>query len=46
MAVGGLLVGTIALAFPQVWGNGYTIASDMIQRGQSQRTGASGRSKS
>ncbi len=31
MAAGGLLVGTMALAFPQVWGNGYTFASDMIQ---------------
>jgi CIC family chloride channel protein len=32
MAAGGLLVGTMALAFPEVWGNGYTIASAMIQK--------------
>ena len=31
MAVGGLLVGTIALAYPEVWGNGYTVANRMIQ---------------
>ena len=31
MAAGGLLVGTIALAYPEVWGNGYTIANSFIQ---------------
>jgi CIC family chloride channel protein len=31
MTVGGLLVGTMAIAFPQVWGNGYFIANQMIQ---------------
>ena len=31
MAVGGLLVGVMALAFPEVWGNGYTIASGIVQ---------------
>jgi CIC family chloride channel protein len=31
MALGGLLVGTIALAYPEVWGNGYTVTSRMIQ---------------
>ncbi|MGD0410973.1 MAG: chloride channel protein [Verrucomicrobiota bacterium] len=37
MAVGGLLVGTIALAFPEVWGNGYTIANSIIQRPPEER---------
>jgi CIC family chloride channel protein len=32
MVIGGLLVGFIALAFPEVWGNGYTVANNMIQR--------------
>jgi CIC family chloride channel protein len=31
MALGGLLVGTMALAFPEVWGNGYTIASGIVE---------------
>jgi CIC family chloride channel protein len=31
MAAGGLLVGTMALAFPEVWGNGYTIASGIVE---------------
>jgi chloride channel protein, CIC family len=31
MALGGLLVGTLALAYPEVWGNGYTVTSRMIQ---------------
>jgi CIC family chloride channel protein len=31
MAVGGLLVGTIALAYPEVWGNGYRVTSGFIQ---------------
>ena len=31
MAIGGAMVGTIALVFPQVWGNGYVVASQMIQ---------------
>jgi CIC family chloride channel protein len=31
MAVGGLLVGVIAIWFPQVWGNGYFFANQMIQ---------------
>ena len=31
MAVGGLLVGTIALAYPEVWGNGYTVTNGFIQ---------------
>jgi CIC family chloride channel protein len=30
MAVGGLLVGTIALAYPEVWGNGYTVTNRII----------------
>jgi CIC family chloride channel protein len=30
MAMGGLMVGTIALFFPQVWGNGYVIANGII----------------
>ncbi len=32
MALGGLLVGVLALKFPEVWGNGYTIANGLIQR--------------
>ncbi len=31
LAVGGLLVGAIALWFPGVWGNGYELANQMIQ---------------
>ncbi len=31
MAVGGALVGFIALSYPQVWGNGYVAASRIIQ---------------
>lgn len=31
MAVGGLLVGTIALAYPEVWGNGYAVTNGFIQ---------------
>jgi len=31
MAVGGLLVGAIALKYPQVWGNGYVVTSGFIQ---------------
>ena len=31
MAVGGLLVGAIALAFPEVWGNGYDVSNQIIQ---------------
>ncbi len=32
MAVGGLLVGAIALAFPEVWGNGYDVTNQIIQQ--------------
>ena len=32
MALGGLLVGTIALQFPEVWGNGYTVTNGFIQQ--------------
>jgi CIC family chloride channel protein len=31
MAVGGLAVGVIALKYPQVWGNGYTVTNGFIQ---------------
>jgi chloride channel protein, CIC family len=31
MALGGLLVGVIALRFPDVWGNGYVVTNRMIQ---------------
>jgi CIC family chloride channel protein len=31
MALGGLLVGTIALTYPEVWGNGYTVTNGLIQ---------------
>jgi CIC family chloride channel protein len=31
MAVGGLLVGTIALAYPEVWGNGHEVTTQIIQ---------------
>jgi CIC family chloride channel protein len=32
LAAGGLLVGAIALAFPDVWGNGYEVTNQMIQQ--------------
>lgn len=32
MALGGLMVGAIALKYPQVWGNGYAITSRFIQK--------------
>jgi chloride channel protein, CIC family len=31
MAVGGLLVGAIALAYPEVWGNGHEVTTQIIQ---------------
>lgn len=31
MAIGGLLVGAIALAYPEVWGNGYEVTNNMIR---------------
>ncbi|MGA2174077.1 MAG: ClcB-like voltage-gated chloride channel protein [Verrucomicrobiota bacterium] len=31
MTVGGLLVGGIALAFPEVWGNGYEVTNQIIR---------------
>jgi CIC family chloride channel protein len=31
MAVGGLLVGTITLAYPEVWGNGHEVTSQIMQ---------------
>jgi len=31
MAVGGLLVGTIALRYPEVWGNGHEVTTQIIQ---------------
>jgi CIC family chloride channel protein len=31
MGIGGMLVGTIALAYPEVWGNGYVWVSGFIQ---------------
>ena len=37
MAVGGLLVGTMAMAFPEVWGNGYVIANAIIQHPPTER---------
>jgi len=37
MAAGGLLVGAIALVFPEVWGNGYTVANSMIQTPPAER---------
>lgn len=39
MAVGGLAVGAIALAFPGVWGNGYVVTNRILQ-GQFERLGA------
>ena len=30
LAVGGLVVGTIAVFFPQVWGNGYSVTNDIL----------------
>jgi len=32
MAAGGLLVGAIALAFPEVWGNGHEVTNQIIER--------------
>ena len=32
MAVGGLLVGALALAYPEVWGNGYVATNRIIQQ--------------
>ena len=32
LAAGGLLVGAIALAFPEVWGNGYEVTNQMIRQ--------------
>jgi chloride channel protein, CIC family len=31
MAVGGLVVGILALAYPEVWGNGYVVTNGFIQ---------------
>jgi len=31
MALGGMLVGAIALVYPEVWGNGYVVTSDFIR---------------
>jgi len=31
MTIGGLLVGIMAIAYPEVWGNGYSIANRIIQ---------------
>jgi len=31
MAVGGLMVGTITLAYPEVWGNGHEVTTEIIQ---------------
>ncbi len=30
LAIGGALVGIIAIYFPQVWGNGYSVANDIL----------------
>jgi CIC family chloride channel protein len=32
MMIGGLIVGIISIKFPEVWGNGYTIANQIIQK--------------
>jgi CIC family chloride channel protein len=32
LAAGGLLVGAIAIAFPEVWGNGYEVTNQMIRQ--------------
>jgi CIC family chloride channel protein len=32
MAAGGLIVGTIAIWFPQVWGNGYVVTNHILQQ--------------
>lgn len=31
LAIGGALVGVIAIGYPQVWGNGYSVASDILR---------------
>lgn len=30
LALGGLIVGLISMAFPQVWGNGYSVVNDVL----------------
>jgi CIC family chloride channel protein len=30
LALGGALLGTIAIGYPQVWGNGYSVANDIL----------------
>jgi len=32
MALGGLLVGTIALAYPEVWGNGHEVTTEIMKQ--------------
>ena len=32
MALGGVMVGAIAVVYPQVWGNGYDVASEIIKQ--------------
>jgi chloride channel protein, CIC family len=32
LAAGGVLVGAIAIGFPEVWGNGYEVTNQMIQK--------------
>jgi CIC family chloride channel protein len=32
LGVGGLVVGLIAIAFPEVWGNGYEVTNEMIRQ--------------
>ena len=37
MAVGGLLVGTMAMVCPEVWGNGYEIANEIVKSPPAER---------
>jgi CIC family chloride channel protein len=32
LALGGLVVGAISVAFPEVWGNGYSVTNQMLRR--------------
>jgi chloride channel protein, CIC family len=38
LAIGGLIVGVIALRFPEVWGNGYAITNQILQGNYPQET--------
>ena len=39
LALGGLLVGAIALIYPEVWGNGYVVTNDILKGSRSEVIG-------